>query len=155
MSHSPCTLTHTLTSHNYVYLTSCTHTHILHNLTNLLIMQSLTPAPHTHITQYNTTHSNAQLATCATILCGCPHTPRTPLTLSHLHTLTGVLILCVAVLPVVALWVNSESLLLLLHQPPCVVQLTSQFLRIFILIIPVSTSCVAIVTTPAPLHYRV
>ena len=47
------------------------------------------------------------------------------------------MILAIALLPVAALWINSESLLLLLQQPPCVVSLASQFLRVFILMLPV------------------
>ncbi|XP_064394643.1 multidrug and toxin extrusion protein 1-like isoform X2 [Halichondria panicea] len=48
----------------------------------------------------------------------------------------GLMILAIAVLPVAALWINSESLFLLLQQPPCVVPLASQFLRVFILMLP-------------------
>ncbi len=55
----------------------------------------------------------------------------------------GLLILSIAVLPVIALWLNSESLLLLLQQPPCVVRQASQFLGIFTLMLPVCPPCLS------------
>ncbi len=68
---------------------------------------------------------------------------------------TGLLILGVALLPVIALWINSESLFLLLQQPPCVVRLSSQFLGVFTLMLPVSpSSYVHPLTSGSLIHSR-
>ena len=52
-------------------------------------------------------------------------------------------------MPVAAVWMNAETILLWLKQLPCVVRLTGQYLRIYILALPVSVYvCVSIVYTP-------
>lgn len=48
----------------------------------------------------------------------------------------GILILTVAVLPAVCLWLNTESVMLLLQQDPCVAKLTGEYVQVFILSLP-------------------
>eukprot|EP00731_Ephydatia_muelleri_P026417 Em0018g517a len=48
----------------------------------------------------------------------------------------GILILVLVMLPVWGFWLNADSVLLVLHQPPCVAVLTGQYMKVICIALP-------------------
>ena len=48
----------------------------------------------------------------------------------------GIIIIGLCMFPVLALWLNMETILTLLHQDPCVIRLTAQYIKIFSFALP-------------------